>query len=145
MIYFIDFDGTIADTSVMKEAQGTWKDKQKLIPQISLYPEVIAMIEEFNAETDQVYIVSGNVGSSIKKAIKHFGIPIKESNVYGYRQGMPMENLRRKIAVIRYAIRALGLENQLDEILYIGDEDDDSTACQTIGIHFRRITHLLIR
>lgn len=136
MIYFLDFDGTIADTIVMKEAGGTWKEKQKLIPQILILPQALALIDRLNAETDEVYIVSGNVGSTIKKAIKHFKIPVKEQNVYGYRQGMPMENLRRKIAVINYAIRALGLEDCKDAILYIGDEADDKTACEKVGINF---------
>lgn len=76
------------------------------------------------------------MGSTIKKAIKHFKIPIKESSVYGYRQVMPMDNLRRKIAVINFAIRSLGLENRKGEILYIGDEEDDKTACRTVGINF---------
>ena len=37
MIYFIDFDFTIADTSITKFCSGNYKEKQKLIPQYKIY------------------------------------------------------------------------------------------------------------
>lgn len=70
MIYFIDFDYTIADTSIMKSCIGNYKEKQKLIPQITIYKEAIDFIN--NLDKEEVYIVSGNVGSTIKKAIKQY-------------------------------------------------------------------------
>lgn len=135
MIYFIDFDYTIADTSIMKSCIGNYKEKQKLIPQITIYKEAIDFIN--NLDKEEVYIVSGNVGSTIKKTIKYFNLPISEDKVIGYRQGMPMENLKRKIAVINEAIRKFNLEDRKEEITYIGDEEDDKTACNVIGINFQ--------
>lgn len=132
MIYFIDFDFTIADTLILKNAVGNYKDKQKLIPQITIYKEAIEILN-----TEDCYIVSGNVGSTIKKAIKHFNLPISEDRVVGYRQGMPMQNLQRKIAVIKEAIKKFKLEDKLNEIVYLGDEEDDKTASEITGIKFR--------
>lgn len=134
MIYFIDFDGTIADTSITKECQGDYKEKQKLIPQFIIYDEAVEFIKEAISNGDAVYIVSGNVGSTIKKTIKHFHIPISEDNVVGYRQGMPMNNLQRKIAVIKEAIKKYNLQDRKEEIIYIGDEADDITASELTGI-----------
>lgn len=37
MIYFIDFDYTIADTSINSVCSGNYKEKQKLIPQYKIY------------------------------------------------------------------------------------------------------------
>ena len=136
MIYFIDFDYTIADTSITEDCKGNYKDKQKLIPQFRIYPEAIKFIESAIAKGNEVYIVSGNVGSTIKKTIKYFNLPIDPNNVIGYRQGMPMDNLKRKIAVIKFAINYFNLEDRLSEIEYIGDEPDDETACNIIGINY---------
>ena len=135
MIYFIDFDYTIADTSINSVCSGNWKEKQKLIPQYKIYKEAIDFIVQ--NENNPVYIVSGNVGSTIKKTIKYFNLPISEDSVIGYRQGMPMQNLKRKIAVINEAIRKFNLENRKEEITYIGDEIDDKTACKIVGINFK--------
>lgn len=134
MIYFIDFDYTIADTSIMKSCIGNYKEKQKLIPQITIYKEAIDFIN--NLDKEEVYIVSGNVGSTIKKAIKYFNLPISEDRVVGYRQGMPMQNLQRKIAVIKAVIKKFKLEDKLNEIVYIGDEEDDKIASEIIGIKY---------
>lgn len=134
MIYFIDFDFTIADTSIMKSCSGNYKEKQKLIPQITIYKEAVELLDK-----EDCYIVSGNVGSTIKKAIKHFNLPISEDRVVGYRQGMPMDNLKRKIAVINAAIKKFKLGDRLEEITYIGDEEDDKIASEIIGIKFRLV------
>mgnify|MGYP000428317720 CR=1 FL=1 len=135
MIYFIDFDYTIADTSINSVCSGNWKEKQKLIPQYKIYKEAVDFL--FDIKNNPVYIVSGNVGSTIKKAIKYFNLPISEDRVVGYRQGMPMQNLQRKIAVIKAAIKKFKLEDKLNEIVYIGDEIDDKTACKIVGINFK--------
>lgn len=134
MVYFIDFDFTIADTSINSVCSGNYKEKQKLIPQYKIYDKAILFLEKH--KNNPVYIVSGNVGSTIKKTIKYFKLPISEDNVVGYRQGMPMDNLKRKIAVINEAIKRFNLEDRKEEITYIGDEEDDKTACNQIGINF---------
>lgn len=135
MIYFIDFDYTIADTSINSVCSGNYKEKQKLIPQYKIYKEAVDFITQ--NENNTVYIVSGNVGSTIKKTIRHFNLPISEDSVVGYRQGMPMQNLKRKIAVINEAIRKFNLADRKEEITYIGDEEDDKTASEIIGINFK--------
>ena len=136
MIYFIDFDFTVADTSITKSCSGNYKEKQKLIPQYKIYKEAVDFLEQ--NENNPVCIVSGNVGSTIKKTIRHFNLPISEDNVVGYRQGMPMGNLKRKIAVINEAIRKFNLADRKEEITYIGDEEDDKIACNVIGINFQK-------
>ena len=135
MIYFIDFDYTIADTSITKFCSGNYKEKQKLIPQFKIYDKAVEFLEKH--KNNPVYIVSGNVGSTIKKTIKYFKLPILEDKVVGYRQGMPMDNLKRKIAVINEAIKRFNLSDKLNEITYIGDEEDDKTACEMVGINFK--------
>lgn len=137
MIYFLDFDFTIADTSITEYCNGNYKEKQKLIPQFKIYKEAINLINFANNNNIPIYIISGNVGSTIKKTIKYFNIPIKEENVVGYRQGMPMDNLKRKIAVINQAIKQFKLEDKKEEITYIGDEQDDKTDCEIININFK--------
>lgn len=134
MIYFLDFDFTIADTSITSVCSGNYKEKQKLIPQFRIYKEAVDFLNSH--AKDPVYIVSGNVGSTIKKAIKYFNLPISEDRVVGYRQGMPMQNLQRKIAVIKAAIKKFKLEDKLNEIVYIGDEEDDKIASEIIGIKY---------
>lgn len=134
MIYFIDFDYTIADTSINSVCSGNYKEKQKLIPQFKIYDKAVKFLED--NKNNPVYIVSGNVGSTIKKTIKYFNLPISEDKVVGYRQGMPMDNLKRKIAVINEAIRKFNLADRKEEITYIGDEEDDKTACEIIGIKY---------
>ena len=134
MIYFIDFDFTIADTSITEGCSGNYKEKQKLIPQFIIYDKAVKFIEKHK---DNCYIVSGNVGSTIKKTIKFFNLPIEENRVVGYHQGMPMDNLKRKIAVIKQAIKQFNLEDKLEQITYIGDETDDETASKAIGINYK--------
>lgn len=74
--------------------------------------------------------------AQLKKTIRHFNLPISEDKVVGYRQGMPMGNLKRKIAVINEAIRKFNLADRKEETTYIGDEEDDKTASEIIGIKY---------
>ena len=135
MIYFIDFDFTIADTSINSVCSGNYKEKQKLIPQYKIYNEAADFLEQ--NENNPVYIVSGNMKSTIQLTLEYFKIPFNSNNIVGYRRGMPMNNLKRKIAVINEAIRKFNLADRKEEITYIGDEEDDKTACNVIGINFQ--------
>lgn len=135
MIYFIDFDYTIADTSINSVCSGNYKEKQKLIPQYKIYKEAVDFL--LQNENNPVYIVSGNMKSTIQLTLEYFKIPFNSNNIVGYRRGMPMGNLKRKIAVINEAIRKFNLEDRKEEITYIGDEEDDKTACNVIGINFQ--------
>lgn len=136
MIYFIDFDYTIADTSINSVCSGNYKEKQKLIPQYKIYKEAIDFLVQ--NENNPVYIVSGNMKSTIQLTLEYFKIPFNSNNIVGYRRGMPMNNLKRKIAVINEAIRKFNLADRKEEITYIGDEEDDKTACNVIGINFQK-------
>lgn len=136
MIYFIDFDFTIADTSINSVCSGNWKEKQKQIPQYKIYKEAIDFLEQ--NKNNPIYIVSGNMKSTIQLTLEYFKIPFNSNNIVGYRRGMPMDNLKRKIAVINEAIKKFNLEDKKEEITYIGDEDDDKTACNVIGINFQQ-------
>jgi len=69
MTYLLDFDYTVADTSVCHGITN-YKDKQKLIPQYRIYPQALELINEANANGTLIYIVSGNVGSTIKQTIE---------------------------------------------------------------------------
>lgn len=138
MIYFIDFDYTIADTSINSVCSGNYKEKQKLIPQYKIYKKAVDFLEQ--NENNPVYIVSGNMKSTIQLTLDYFKIPFNSNNIVGYRRGMPMQNLKRKIAVINEAIRKFNLADRKEEITYIGDEEDDKTACEITGINFRLST-----
>lgn len=137
MIYFIDFDYTIADTSITKSCSGNYKEKQKLIPQYKIYKEAVDFLVQH--ENNPVYIVSGNMKSTIQLTLDYFKIPFNSNNIVGYRRGMPMQNLKRKIAVINEAIRKFNLADRKEEITYIGDEEDDKTACEITGIKFKLV------
>ena len=88
-----------------------------------------------NKNGDTIYIVSGNVGSTIKQAIKYFNIPIPLENVYGYRFGYPMQNLQRKIRVIEEALKHIKDKSQ---VVYFRDEVDDEKASQVLSIKFEQ-------
>ena len=70
MIYLIDFDLTIADTSITKSCSGNYKKKQKLIPQYKIYKETVDFLEQ--NENNTVYIVSGNMKSTIQLTLDYF-------------------------------------------------------------------------
>lgn len=70
MIYFIDFDYTIADTSINSVCSGNYKEKQKLIPQYKIYKEAVDFLEQ--NENNPVYIVSGNMKSTIQLTLDYF-------------------------------------------------------------------------
>lgn len=137
MIYFIDFDDTIADTSINSVCSGNYKEKQKQIPQYKIYKEAIDFLER--NENNPVYIVSGNMKSTIQLTLEYFKIPFNSNNIVGYRRGMPIANLPRKLAVINETIRKFDLRDKINEILYIGDEEDDKKACEMANIKFKLV------
>lgn len=132
MIYFLDFDFTIADTTALLKG-AIWRVAQQFMPEITIFPNAVEFINGAIQRGDEVFIVSCNVGSTIKLAVDHFNIPIKKENVFGYRWGYPMENLKRKVRVIQEALKHVEDKN---EVVYIGDDEDDAIACQEIGIRF---------
>lgn len=121
MIYFIDFDGTLFET------------KNRLIPDYIPNEKGINLLDNIS------YIVSGNLKSHIIETLNFFQIPFSDKRIIGYRRGMPMDNLKRKIRVINDAIKRFKLEDKLNEITYIGDEENDLKACQEVGIRFEYI------
>lgn len=121
MIKFIDFDGTL------------FESKDRVIPDFTPNEKAIELLE------GDSYIVSGNLKSHIVETLNFFQIPFSDKRIIGYRRGMPMDNLKRKIRVINDAIKRFKLEDKLSEITYIGDETDDYRACQEIGIRFTNI------
>ena len=131
-IYFLDFDGTIAKTDILKQGKD-WRDSQKYIPQIEIYPRAIQFIEEKQRKGNEIYIVSGNVRSTIIKTLEYFKIPIPKDRVFGFKQGYPLDNLRRKIRVIQEALKTV---EDKKKVVYIGDEIDDFKACRELGIKF---------
>lgn len=137
MIYFIDFDFTIADTSITRFCNGNYKEKQKLIPQFKIYDKAVKFLED--NENNPVYIVSGNMKSTIQLTLEYFKIPFNSNNIVGYRRGMPIANLPRKLAVINETIRKFDLRDKINEILYIGDEEDDKKACEMANIKFKLV------
>lgn len=72
MTYLLDFDYTVADTSVCHGITN-YKDKQKLIPQYRIYSEALEFINNANANGIPIYIVSGNVGSTIIQRVRRWG------------------------------------------------------------------------
>ena len=132
MNYLLDFDMTICDTSALKKYRH-WKEAQKHIEEIKIFDKAIEFINKVKQKGDSVFIVSGNVGSTIKKAIDHFNIPISKENVFGYKWGYPTDNFKRKIMVITDALNVL---KSKENVLYIGDEYNDLKACNELGIKF---------
>ena len=120
-IILFDMDMTLVDSSIAKQYCKNYKEVQKHISEFSLYEGIKESIDKL-AEQHTIYIVSGNVGSTVKKVIQHFNLNITLENVYGYRQGYPMENLARKIKVMQVAIDAIlqSLQITKSDLLYIG-------------------------
>lgn len=132
-----DMDMTLVDSSIAKQYGKNYKEVQKHISEFSTFEGIKEVIEQLS-EQHIIYVVSGNVGSTIKKVIQYFHLNIPLENVYGYRQGFPMENLARKKKVMQVAIdNILQAHNILkSDIIYIGDEIDDYKACLHSEIGF---------
>lgn len=136
-IILFDMDMTLIDSSIAKQYGKNYKEVQKHISEFSLYEGIKEVVQQLS-EQYIIYIVSGNVGSTIKKVIQYFQLNIPLENVYGYRQGYPMENLARKKKVMQVAIdNILQIHNiSKSDMVYIGDEVDDYKACQDSRIDF---------
>lgn len=136
-ILFFDFDMTLFDTSASKQYGKDYKEMQKHISEFVLY-EGIGNVLQVLSEHYILYVVSGNVGSTIKKAIQHFALDIPQENVIGYRQGYPMENTARKRKVLQVAVEQVldTYHISKNDITYIGDEIADFQVCNELGIPF---------
>lgn len=136
-IILFDMDMTLIDSSIAKQYGKNYKEVQKHISEFSLYEGIKEVVQQLS-EQYIIYIVSGNVGSTIKKVIQYFQLNIPLENVYGYRQGYPMENLARKKKVMQVAIDSILQTHHIlkSDIIYIGDEVDDYKACLEYGVEF---------
>lgn len=136
-IILFDMDMTLVDSSIAKQYGKNYKEVQKHISEFSVFEDVKEVIEQLSEE-HFIYIVSGNVGSTVKKVIQYFNLNIPLGNVYGYRQGYPMENLARKKKVMQVALDNILQTHNISksDIIYIGDEVDDYRACQEYGVNF---------
>ena len=136
-VILFDMDMTLVDSSIAKQYGKNYKEVQKHISEFSIFDGIKEVIEQLS-EQRIIYVVSGNVGSTIKKVIQYFNLNIPLENVYGYRQGYPMENFARKKKVMQVAIEDIIKTHNVSDkdIIYIGDEIDDYRACQYAGIKF---------
>lgn len=110
---------------------------QQHIAEFSLYQGIKEAIDVLS-QRHELYVVSGNVGLTVKKVVLHFQLVIPQDNIFGYRQGYPMENLARKKKVMQVAIDHILQSGDVSRsgIVYIGDETDDYLSCQAHGIRF---------
>lgn len=136
-IILFDMDMTLIDSSIAKQYGRNYKEVQKHISEFSVFDGIKEVIEQLSKE-HLIYIVSGNVGSTVKKVIQYFNLNIPLENVYGYRQGYPMENLARKKKVMQVALNNILQTHHISksEVVYVGDEADDYRACQEYGVNF---------
>lgn len=136
-IILFDMDMTLVDSSIAKQYGKNYKEVQKHISEFSVFNGIKEVIEQLSKE-HLIYIASGNVGSTIKKVIQYFNFNIPLENVYGYRQGYPMENLARKKKVMQVALDNILQAHNISksDIIYIGDEADDYKACIENGVEF---------
>ena len=135
-IILFDMDMTLVDSSIAKQYGKNYKEVQKHISEFSVFNGIKEVIEQLS-EGHLIYIVSGNVGSTVKKVIQYFNLNIPLENVYGYRQGYPMENLARKKKVMQVAVDSILQTHHIlkSDIIYIGDEVDDYKACLEYGAY----------
>lgn len=136
-IILFDMDMTLVDSSIAKQYGKNYKEVQKHISEFSIYEGINKVLEKLS-EQHLIYIVSGNVGSTVKKVIQYFNLNIPLENVYGYRQGYPIENLARKKKVMQVALDNILQTHNISksDIIYIGDEADDYKACLENGVEF---------
>lgn len=136
-IIIFDWDMTLVDSTLAKQYGNNYREVQKHISEFSIFEGIKEVIEQLS-EHHIIYVVSGNVGSTIKKVIQYLNLNIPLENVHGYRQGYPMENLARKKKVMQVALDCIIQTHSVSksDILYIGDEADDYTVCQEYGVHF---------
>ena len=132
-----DMDMTLVDSSIAKQYGNNYKEVQKHISEFSTFEGIKEAIEQLS-EQHIIYVVSGNVGSTIKKVINYFRFNIPLENIYGYRQGYPMENLTRKKKIMQVAIDDILRSHNISksDLIYIGDEIDDYKACLDSDIGF---------
>ena len=136
-IILFDMDMTLADTSIAKLYGHNYKEAQKHISEFSVY-EGIEEVNEQIAGLYPVYVVSGNVGSTVKKVIQHFHLNIPLENVFGYRLGYPKEHVARKKKVMQVALDKILPTCSIpkSDIIYIGDEICDYSICLENEISF---------
>lgn len=136
-IVMFDMDMTLVDSSIARQYGRDYKEVQKHISEFSIYDGIKEIINQLSNQY-AIYVVSGNVGSTVKKVIQHFHLNVPLENIYGYRQGYPMDNLARKKKVLQVAIDSIMHTHPItkSDIIYIGDEVDDYKACKSVGIKF---------
>lgn len=136
-VIMFDMDLTLIDSSIAKQYGKNYNEAKKHISEFSLYEGIKEVVQQLS-EQYIIYIVSGNVGSTIKKVIQYFHLNISLENVYGYRQGYPMENFARKKKVMQVALDSILQTHNISksDIIYIGDEADDYRACLEFGVNF---------
>lgn len=82
-IILFDMDMTLVDSSIAKQYGKNYKEVQKHISEFSVFYGIKEVIEQLS-EQHIIYVVSGNVGSTIKKVIQYFNLNIPLENVFGY-------------------------------------------------------------
>ena len=126
---FFAFDMTIADNAVAKGLN--FKDAQKLIPQFKVYDGIKDAIESLNSKGIATSVVTCNVESTIKEAIKTLGLP-DCLHISGFRFRMKREPYACKTKAINHALREEGIFPW--EALYVGADENDVTVCKELGV-----------
>ncbi len=129
IVVMFDMDFTLVDSSISSNM--TWKEKKKHIPQYVVYPGVKELINTLTENNIYIMCVSGNVESVVKETLSYHNIPIQLDRVSGYKHLMPTDNLNRKIAVLKNAMKQIPSDCK---VYYVADEADDVEACRQLEI-----------
>ena len=69
-IIMFDMDMTLVDSSIGQQYGKNYKEVQKHISEFNLYEDIQELLKKLS-EQNELYVVSGNVGSTIKKVIQY--------------------------------------------------------------------------
>lgn len=99
---------------------------------INLYPQVVELIEALSPSY-KLGILSSNSEDNIKQTIDKYGIADKFEFIYSQSSLFGKDKVMRRMCK-KHKIN-------IDEILYIGDEDRDIIACKKVGIKCVAVTY----
>lgn len=130
----MDFDSTLFETSASRElraVKGSNKDWDAIyacIPQFRLYDGWKEVLKQMQGKGISLAIVSAAKAELIEKTLNHFGIECDA--IVGYQRYIKKPSPR----LMEMALRKLNLRP--DEVIYIGDGQEDAELALNAGIRF---------
>lgn len=109
-----------------------FSSKLKKRNDVNLYPQIVELIETITPQY-KVGILSSNSEDNIRQTLDRYNITNKFEFIYSQSSLFGKDKVMKKMCK-RHQIG-------ISEIIYIGDEDRDITACKKVGIKCIAVTY----